>query len=134
MKSTRAPRQADLTRPSTWVRYRARLCRSCEGSCCRLEVEVDLDDLVVMGLVDEFEKELPPHRIARQLARQGVVDRYSPATGKFILSRMANEDCVYLDPESRLCTIYDRRPKTCRNHPQVGPRPGFCAWRPKRAG
>jgi Fe-S-cluster containining protein len=25
--------------------------------------------------------------------------------------------------------VYERRPDTCRNHPQVGPRPGYCAFR-----
>ncbi|RME37145.1 MAG: YkgJ family cysteine cluster protein [Deltaproteobacteria bacterium] len=132
MDKTSGARRADPQRPSTWVRYRGRLCRSCEGTCCRLEVEVDVDDLVRMGLVDEFERDVPPHRLAKQLARQGVVDRYSPATGKFILSRMANEDCVFLDGTTRLCTIYERRPQTCRDHPRIGPRPGFCAYRLKQ--
>jgi Fe-S-cluster containining protein len=45
--------------------------------------------------------------------------------------RMGNNDCLYLDRKSRLCTIYDLRPDTCRNHPKIGPRPGFCAFKPK---
>ncbi len=44
---------------------------------------------------------------------------------------MSNNDCLYLDRKSRLCTIYDKRPDTCRNHPKVGPRPGYCAYKPK---
>jgi len=47
------------------------------------------------------------------------------------LVRMSNNDCYYLDRKSRLCTIYDKRPDTCRNHPKIGPRPGYCAYKPK---
>ncbi|MFO6335145.1 YkgJ family cysteine cluster protein, partial [Pseudomonas aeruginosa] len=36
-----------------------------------------------------------------------------------------------LDRKTRLCTIYARRPDTCRNHPRIGPRPGYCAYRPR---
>ena len=49
------------------------------------------------------------------------------------LTRMSNDDCLYLDRKSRLCTIYDKRPDTCRNHPKIGPRPGYCAYKPKVA-
>ena len=44
---------------------------------------------------------------------------------------MSNNDCLYLDRKSRLCTIYEKRPDTCRNHPKIGPRPGYCAYKPK---
>ncbi|MCK5516299.1 MAG: YkgJ family cysteine cluster protein, partial [Desulfobulbaceae bacterium] len=37
-------------------------------------------------------------------------------------------DCLYLDQKTRRCTIYTKRPDTCRNHPQIGPRPGYCAF------
>ncbi|WP_370448043.1 YkgJ family cysteine cluster protein [Chromobacterium violaceum] len=40
----------------------------------------------------------------------------------------ANGDCLYLDAQTRRCTIYERRPNTCRNHPKVGPKPNFCAY------
>ena len=34
-----------------------------------------------------------------------------------------------LDPKTRLCTVYDQRPDTCRLHPQKkSPKPGFCAY------
>ncbi|TYO98990.1 hypothetical protein EDC39_104114 [Geothermobacter ehrlichii] len=122
---------ADVQRPSTWVRYRARLCRSCQGTCCRLPVEVSVGDLVRMGVVDAFEAEEPPHRLARRLARQGIIEHYSPGRQLFTLARLANEDCIYLDQRSRRCTIYERRPETCRQHPHIGPRPGYCAWRPR---
>ncbi|MFO6369419.1 YkgJ family cysteine cluster protein, partial [Pseudomonas aeruginosa] len=65
-------------------------------------------------------------------AQQGGFDAII-ALGAVILTltRMANGDCLYLDRKTRLCTIYARRPDTCRNHPRIGPRPGYCAYRPR---
>ncbi|PKM29550.1 MAG: Fe-S-oxidoreductase [Gammaproteobacteria bacterium HGW-Gammaproteobacteria-11] len=121
---------ADIDRTDTWQRYRKGLCDSCHASCCTLPVEVRLNDLIRLGLVDEFERAEPLRLIARRLQKSGEVERFNHGTEVFTLSRMANNDCLYLDPVSRRCTVYARRPDTCRNHPQVGPRPGFCPYRP----
>ena len=122
---------ADIDRLDTWQKYRKGLCDSCNASCCTLPVEVRLDDLIRLELVDEFERGEPLKQIAKRLHREGVVERFHQKSGVFTLSRMSNDDCLFLDARSRRCTVYDRRPATCRNHPQVGPRPGFCAYRPK---
>ena len=122
---------ADIDRLDTWQKYRKGLCDTCNASCCTLPVEVRLDDLIRLGLVDEFERGEPLSRIAKRLQKEGVVGRFHQKSGIFTLSRMSNDDCLLLDPRSRRCTVYDRRPATCRNHPQIGPRPGFCAYRPK---
>ena len=122
---------ADIDRLDTWQKYRKGLCDSCNASCCTLPVEVRLDDLIRLELVDEFERGEPLRQIAKRLQREGVVERFHQKSGVFTLSRMSNDDCLFLDARSRRCTVYDRRPATCRNHPQVGPRPGFCAYRPK---
>ena len=121
---------ADIDRTDTWQRYRKGLCDSCHASCCTLPVEVRLNDLIRLGLVDEFERAEPLRLIARRLQKSGEVERFNHGTEVFTLSRMANNDCLYLDPVSRRCTVYAQRPDTCRNHPQVGPRPGFCPYRP----
>ncbi|MDL2200550.1 YkgJ family cysteine cluster protein [Halopseudomonas aestusnigri] len=122
---------ADIDRLDTWQKYRKGLCDSCNASCCTLPVEVRLDDLIRLELVDEFERGEPLKQIAKRLQREGVVERFHQKSGVFTLSRMSNDDCLFLDARSRRCTVYDKRPATCRNHPQVGPRPGFCAYRPK---
>ncbi|MEE3156867.1 MAG: YkgJ family cysteine cluster protein [Pseudomonadota bacterium] len=122
---------ADVDRLDTWQKYRKGLCDSCRATCCTLPVEVRLEDLIRLGLVDEFERGEPLKQIAKRLQREGVVERFHQKSGVFTLSRMSNDDCLFLDARSRRCTVYDRRPATCRNHPQVGPRPGFCAYRPK---
>ena len=122
---------ANIDNLSTWVKYKSRLCSSCRGTCCSLPVEVRFSDLVRMGVVDEFEVHEQPKMLARRLMKQGIVGHFNHKTEVFTLSRYANDDCIYLDQKSRLCTIYQQRPDTCRNHPQVGPKPGYCAYQPK---
>ena len=122
---------ADLERLSTWVKYRNGLCRDCVASCCALPVEVKLTDLVRMGLVDEFELEEPIKGIAKRLEKQRIIQHFNFKHGKFTLTQRTNGDCMFLDQETRLCTIYEKRPNTCRRHPDVGPRPGYCAYTSK---
>lgn len=122
---------ADPDRLETWVRYDKRLCSDCQAACCSLPVEARLDDLVRMGLVDAFERDEPLKQIARRLTKAGVVERLNQKSGLFTLARLSSGDCLYLEPRTRRCTIYAQRPDTCRNHPQVGPRPGHCAYQPK---
>ncbi|GGY10881.1 YkgJ family cysteine cluster protein [Paludibacterium paludis] len=122
---------ADIDRTETWVRFKSFLCDSCAASCCSLPVEVRLPDLVRMGVLDPFDLEEEPRRLAKRLARQGIIEHFNHKRCLFTLTRRANGECRYLDPGSRRCTIYDKRPDTCRNHPKIGPRPGFCAFRKK---
>jgi Fe-S-cluster containining protein len=118
---------ADLDRLETWVKYRKGLCSDCRASCCTMPAEVRMSDLVRLGVVDAFEAE-EPARVAKRLIKEGIVERYHQRSGIFTLARLSNDDCVFLDGRTRRCTVYDKRPDTCRNHPQVGPRPGFCAY------
>lgn len=117
--------------PSTWVRYRKGLCNDCRAVCCSLPVEVSVEDLVRMELIDPFEAREPAKEIAKRLRKQGLIDHFNFKSEIFTLARLANDDCIFLDQQSRRCTIYPRRPATCRNHPQVGPRPGYCAYQGK---
>jgi Fe-S-cluster containining protein len=89
------------------------------------------EDLVRIGVVDEFELQENMKRIYKRLCKDGVVEHFHAKTNTFTLTRMANGDCLYLDAQTRRCTIYDKRPATCRNHPQIGPRSGYCAYSPK---
>ena len=124
----------DVDRTETWTRYRAGLCDSCAANCCTMPVEIRLPDLVRLGLVDAFEAEHEePRLIARRLVKAKQVERYNQKDGIFTMARRANGDCQFLDAQTRRCTVYERRPNTCRKHPQVGPRPGFCPYGPKRA-
>ncbi len=122
---------ADLERPATWVKFRPPLCDSCRASCCTMPAEVGISDLIRMGVVDPFEREEPPKLTARRLIKAGIIDHFNHKSERFTLARRANGDCIYLDAASRRCTIYDKRSDTCRNHPRIGPRSGFCAYRAK---
>jgi Fe-S-cluster containining protein len=119
----------DVDRLETWTRYRAGLCDSCAANCCTMPVEIRLADLVRLGLVDAFEAEHEEARlIARRLIKTRQVERYNHKDGIYTMARRANGDCQFLDAATRRCTVYEQRPNTCRKHPQVGPRPGYCPY------
>ena len=122
---------ADPDRLESWARYRSGLCHDCRATCCTLPVEVRIDDLIRLELVDAFEREEPAKSIARRLTKAGVIEHFNQKNGTFTLTRLTNGDCLYLDRQTRLCTVYERRPDACRNHPKIGPRPGYCAYQQK---
>lgn len=123
----------DVDRCETWTRYRAGLCDNCHAHCCTMPVEVRLPDLVRLGLVDPFEAEHEaPKQIARRLEKAGQVDHFNFKHGIFTLARRASGDCLFLDAITRRCTVYEKRPDTCRKHPQVSPRPGHCPHGPRQ--
>ena len=114
---------------ATWTRYRNGLCNSCAANCCTMPVEVKLPDLVRLELVDPFEAEHDaPKQIAKRLQKIGAIEHFNFKNSIFTLSRRANGDCANLDAQTRRCTVYEKRPNTCRLHPQVGPRPGYCPY------
>lgn len=125
--------QADINNICTWTKYSKKLCGFCDAACCSLAVEVKAHDLIRMELMDEFELEEGLKLVAKRLMRQRVVDHFHAKTATFTLARMANGDCLFLDPDTRRCTMYRKRPDTCRNHPGIGPRTGYCAFIKKRA-
>ncbi len=125
--------QADIDNTSTWAKYSKKLCDHCGGTCCSLPVEVKAEDLIRMGLMDEFELIEELKYVARRLQKKHLIDHFHSKSQTFTLARMANGDCIYLDSRTRRCTIYSQRPETCRNHPQIGPRSGYCAFRKKMA-
>ena len=119
----------DVDRPDTWSRYRAGLCETCAANCCTMPLEVQLSDLVRLELVDPFEAEHDePKQIAKRLTKAGLIEHFNFKKSIFTLSRRANGDCQNLDAKTRRCTVYEKRPNTCRLHPQVGPRPGYCPY------
>jgi Fe-S-cluster containining protein len=123
--------KADIDNTATWVRYSKKMCDHCGASCCSLPVEVQPSDLIRMELMDEFELADDLKHTARRLMKEHLVEHFHSKTKTFTLSRMASGDCLFLDSRSRRCTIYLQRPDTCRNHPQVGPRSGYCAFKKK---
>lgn len=117
--------------PATWIRYNKKLCGDCMATCCSLPVEVKASDLIRMELMDSCEAGADLKFVARRLMKTRVVEHYHHRSATLTLARMANGDCCFLDRSSRRCTIYEKRPDTCRNHPQIGPRSGYCAYTKK---
>jgi uncharacterized protein len=116
---------------STWTKFKQKLCSDCLANCCTMPVEVKLADLVRMEVITSFESDEPIKKIAKKLKKEGIIEHFNFKTQIFTLVRFANNDCLYLDQTTRRCSIYGKRPDTCRNHPNIGPRPGFCAYQNK---
>ena len=78
----------DVDRPDTWTRYRAGLCESCAANCCTMPLEVQLSDLVRLGLVDAFEAEHGEARhIAKRLQKARLIDHFNHKNVVFTLPR-----------------------------------------------
>ena len=93
-----------------------------------MPVEVKIGDLIRMGVVDEFERNEPAKNIAKRLMKARIIEHFNFKHEIYTLARRGTRDCIYLDEKTRLCTIYETRPNTCRNHPTIGPKPGFCGY------
>lgn len=118
---------SDKDRPSTWKKYEAVFCQKCRANCCTMPVEVRVKDIIRLGLATEDEFETSIKKTAKRLIKEGVIKSYREGTEFFMLTQKANDDCYFLDNKTRLCTVYDTRPETCRDFPvRVGPRIGFC--------
>jgi len=114
----------DLNR---WTKYKKDMCQSCEGLCCYMPVEVKVHDLIRLGILTDFHLELSAKEQIKDALNHPAVARFTPSTEKFTLKQNPDGSCFFLTEDKR-CSHYTNRPDTCRNHPQIGPRPGFCAY------
>lgn len=80
-----------------------------------------------MGLAYENEIELDLKNLLKRLKKEGIYRLYDQKTGTLTLSQQRDDSCLYLD-KNRRCSIYERRPQTCRNFPKIGPRSNFCPY------
>jgi uncharacterized protein len=121
----------DKDKPWTWVKYRDGLCNGCYGSCCTMPVEIKGEDLVRLELATEDEINASPKKVSKRLIKEGIISSYRESSGNFMLTQRSNDDCYYLHPTTRLCTVYEKRPGVCREFPSIGPKPGYCPVRKK---
>lgn len=97
-----------------------------------MPVEVKLSDLIRLEVVSSDEASGSLKKLVSRLKKDGIIQSYRQGTELFMLVQKANEDCIFLDSKTRLCTVYEKRPETCRDFPlHVGTRVGFCPYRPK---
>lgn len=122
----------DKDRPSTWKKYSSGLCQTCKGTCCTMPVEIQAEDLIRLELTTEDELNVSIKKVAKNLKKQGIISSYREGTQFFMLTQKSNSDCYFLDSKTRLCTVYEKRPNTCRQFPEtVGPRVHFCPYEKK---
>lgn len=110
-----------------WHRFKKEMCKDCEACCCYLPVEADAADLVKLNILDSFHLELSEKEQQKAALRHPHINRYNNKTKKYTLTQTSSGACVNLDSSKR-CKVYTLRPKTCENHPHIGPKPGFCAF------
>ena len=67
-------------------------------------------------------------RAARiKLKKDGIISSYREGTDFYMITQRPNGDCYFLDGRTRFCTVYEKRPDTCRDFPAtLGTRVGFC--------
>ncbi len=117
----------DKDRPSTWKKYDATNCTRCRANCCSMPVEVKAGDLVRLEIASPDEVENSIKKLAKRLKKEGYISSYREGTEFFMLTQKANEDCYFLNSHTRLCSVYEKRPDTCRQFPsQMGTRVGYC--------
>lgn len=112
--------------PSAWVKYKKGLCEGCWAGCCTLPVEVSAYDLMRLELTTEEEAAVSLKSLAKRLMKKGIIQAFQAKSQIFVLEQRSGRDCIFLDPRSRTCTVYEQRPEVCRQFPKIGPRPGFC--------
>jgi uncharacterized protein len=92
-----------------------------------MPVEVKMSDLIRLEIATEDEASGSIKKLAKRLIKEGILKSYRSGTEFFMLTQRSNDDCYFLDPKSRLCSVYEKRPDTCRSFPAaVGPRIGYC--------
>lgn len=111
--------------PSTWVKFRPSLCDGCTSLCCSLPLEVDQEDLLRLGLITEDEVEGNLKKVARRLQSEGKIRSFRASTGLFMIAQKQNGECIFLN-DKKQCSVYENRPRVCRDFPAIGPRPGYC--------
>lgn len=98
----------DAEHASAWYGDGLRFeCTRCGNCCTGSPGYVWVDDEEIAGIAHQLgvsvgEVRLLHTRIAR---------------GRVSLREFPNGDCVFLDPQTRLCRVYDARPRQCRSWP-----------------
>jgi Fe-S-cluster containining protein len=86
-------------------------CQKCPAYCCSIYGRVEVKNSDLKRLARHFgvtEKEAE-RRFTKVVDDERVLRRKKDA--------LLGEVCRFLDPKTRGCTIYDGRPKICREYP-----------------
>jgi len=111
--------------PSTWIKFRPSLCEGCSALCCSLPLELDKEDLFRLELISEDELHGSLKKIAKRLQSQKIIKSFRAGTGLFMMAQKMDGSCIFLSDKKK-CTVYEKRPRVCREFPKIGPRAGYC--------
>jgi uncharacterized protein len=114
-----------------WTKFKKNLCESCWASCCHnMPLEVSVPDLIRLGVIEADRAIENLDSIAKELKNKKLIQKYRKKKMVFVIAQKKNKDCIFLNEERR-CSVYEKRPEICRQFPKIGPKPGFCPYRPK---
>jgi Fe-S-cluster containining protein len=82
-------------------------CTGCGDCCSGAPGYVWVDEAEIVALADEMQ--MTPEDFERKFVRQ-------EREGKSLIE-YPDGDCIFLDPQSRKCTVYQARPIQCRTWP-----------------
>jgi len=95
-------------------------CLNCVSTCCKLEIDLTKEDyerLKSMGkeyaavkASDFFLLSFPEYKSKKEFLDNLYSDMYAT------LKKDSSGYCVFLDQDTRLCTIYENRPQVCREY------------------
>ncbi len=90
-------------------------CLKCIGYCCAIYERVEVNDRDIKRLAKHF-------GVSFDQAKRRYTKDYD--ADERILKRTPDpifgESCIFQNPETRLCSIYDARPGTCKSWPSHG--------------
>lgn len=91
-------------------------CLKCVGYCCAIYERVHVNDADIRRLAKHFG--ITPEAAKRRFTKK------DSDPGARVLKRSADpvfgQSCRFQNPETRLCSIYEARPGTCRDWPSHG--------------
>ncbi|MBK9258644.1 MAG: YkgJ family cysteine cluster protein [Polyangiaceae bacterium] len=86
-------------------------CTKCIAFCCSIYERVEVSDFDIKRLANHF-------GVSVAIAKEKYT---TMRDGSRVLKRtkdpLFGKSCKFLHPETRGCTIYEARPKTCREYP-----------------
>jgi uncharacterized protein len=86
-------------------------CTNCLAFCCSIYERVGVEDFDIQRLADYF-------GVTFKTAKRRYTEiRYGERVLKRQPDPVLGETCAFLNLETRLCSIYEGRPDTCRTYP-----------------
>ncbi len=97
--------QSEVKKPLTYD------CDKCIAYCCSIYDRVQVNQRDVLRLAKHFRvtPEVATQRFTKTYEKERILRRKA--------DRLFGQACMFLDQETRKCTIYEARPGTCREFP-----------------